>query len=412
MCLAIKERLTALAVLYEKSGIFKLYIGQQPVVYLFKPETVQAVLSNNACIDKSHEYTMVECWLGKGLGTRNGDDWRTRRKILGPAFHFTVLKDFIPIINEQSQIFCKVLSKKEDTADISQLAINCALDIICETAMGVKLNTQFEPLNVYARALHRFTEIFVVRILSPWLWPDLIFFNTPLGRELATQVKTLHQFTRGVIQNRKADVLNELQSMYQKVATENKHDQQQLQLQQELNNNNDTTCTESVDGESSSPTTDIKPKKRLAFLDLLIKLHLEGVITEEEVREEVDMFTFAGHDTTGIAIAFAMYCIGLHPDVQEKLHQEMDCIFGDDTERPVTAEDLRQMTYLECVIKESLRLYPAGPFFARHLAEDVVAGGYLLPKGTVAWLCILSLHMNKEVRVVSIEFHIDQNDLH
>lgn len=92
-----------------------------------------------------------------------------------------------------------------------------------------------------------------------------------------------------------------------------------------------------------------------------------------------------------------MFCIGLHPEVQEKLHQEMDMVFGDDRTRPVTADDLRQMTYLECVIKESLRLYPAGPFFARHLAEDVTAGGYLLPKGTVAWLCIMSLHVNEEV---------------
>lgn len=92
-----------------------------------------------------------------------------------------------------------------------------------------------------------------------------------------------------------------------------------------------------------------------------------------------------------------MHCIGLHPEVQEKLHAEMDCIFGDDSERPVTAEDLRQMTYLEMVIKESLRLYPAGPFFARHLAEDVTTNGYLLPKGTVVWLCILSLHLNEEV---------------
>lgn len=100
-------------------------------MYLFKPETVQSVLANNAVIDKSHEYEMVEPWLGKGLGTRNGDSWRVRRKILGPAFHFHVLKDFIPIINEQSRIFCDVLASKDDHQDISQLSINCALDIIC-----------------------------------------------------------------------------------------------------------------------------------------------------------------------------------------------------------------------------------------------------------------------------------------
>lgn len=91
-----------------------------------------------------------------------------------------------------------------------------------------------------------------------------------------------------------------------------------------------------------------------------------------------------------------MYCIGQHPEVQEKLQDELDNIFGDDKERAVTADDLRQLNYLECVIKESLRLYPAGPFFARQLAEEVVTNGHVMPKGTVVWLCILSLHMNEE----------------
>lgn len=153
----------------------------------------------------------------------------------------------------------------------------------------MKLNTQSEPLNAYARALHRFTEIFVIRILSPWLWPDWLFFNTPLGREMSKQIDTLHKFTRGVIRNRKADVLAELQTLYQKVDTvrDNRN------ATGDSDNNNDATF------ENNEPPFEPKKQKRLAFLDLLIKLHLEGVLSEEEVREEVDMFTFAGHDTTG-----------------------------------------------------------------------------------------------------------------
>lgn len=96
-------------------------------------------------------------------------------------------------------------------------------------------------------------------------------------------------------------------------------------------------------------------------------------------------------------MAFTLFLIGSHADVQERLYDEMVSIFGEDHERLVTTEDLRQMNYLECVIKESLRLYPSGPFFARQLAEDVTTNGYLMPKGTVVWLCILSLHMNEEV---------------
>lgn len=103
-----------------------------------------------------------------------------------------------------------------------------------------------------------------------------------------------------------------------------------------------------------------------------------------------------------------MFLIGSHPDVQDRLHEEMDNIFGGDRTRLVTTEDLRQMTYLECVIKESLRLYPSGPFFARQLAEDVTTNGYLMPKGTVVWLCILSLHMNEEVFAEPARFDPDR----
>ncbi|KAI1299275.1 Cytochrome P450 4c3 [Halotydeus destructor] len=103
-----------------------------------------------------------------------------------------------------------------------------------------------------------------------------------------------------------------------------------------------------------------------------------------------------------------MFCIGLHPEVQRKLQQEVDAIFGDDRERPVTADDLRRMPYLECTIKESLRLYPAGPFFARQLAEEVDVEGYRLPRGTVVWLCIMSLHMNQEVYPEPARFDPDR----
>ena len=51
----------------------------------------------------------------------------------------------------------------------------------------------------------------------------------------------------------------------------------------------------------------------------------------------------------------------------------MDNIFGD-SDRPVTTADLREMKYLECCVKESLRLFPSVPFLARELKEEIVIG--------------------------------------
>jgi cytochrome P450 family 4 subfamily V len=90
-------------------------------------------------------------------------------------------------------------------------------------------------------------------------------------------------------------------------------------------------------------------------------------LTLDDIQEEVDTFMFAGHDTTAAAITFLCYLMGCHPDVQAKLHAEMDSIFrghiftllliacfrfcSDDRERECTMEDIQQMTYLDCVIK-------------------------------------------------------------
>ncbi len=53
--------------------------------------------------------------------------------------------------------------------------------------------------------------------------------------------------------------------------------------------------------------------------------------------------------------------------------EELDLIFVD-SDRPVTAQDLTELKYLECCIKETLRLYPSIPLFSRRLTEDVQAG--------------------------------------
>jgi len=73
---------------------------------------------------------------------------------------------------------------------------------------------------------------------------------------------------------------------------------------------------------------DKKSTRRLAFLDsLLTQMHNEK-LTLDDIQEEVDTFMFEGHDTTAAAISFCCYLVGCHPDVQAKLHAEMDSIFG------------------------------------------------------------------------------------
>ena len=69
--------------------------------------------------------------------------------------------------------------------------------------------------------------------------------------------------------------------------------------------------------------------KRIAFLDMLLKARNEDPsITYNDIQEEVDTFMFEGHDTTCAAAGWAFQLIGSHPEVQKKLHEEIDGIFG------------------------------------------------------------------------------------
>jgi len=69
-----------------------------------------------------------------------------------------------------------------------------------------------------------------------------------------------------------------------------------------------------------------------------------------------------------------VFLLGHFPDVQAKVQEELEQIFGSDKDRPVTMEDLTRMKYLELCIKESLRIYPSVPFIGRAIKTDCPLG--------------------------------------
>ena len=129
---------------YEKERIYRLWLGQEPWVVLWKPESVEAVLSNNFLLQKSTQYDFLHPWLGTGLLTSAGSKWRSRRKMLVPAFHFKILHDFVPVFNEQADILVKRIRAKGDGVieDIIPLVTACALDVICGESMRLLTRCQ------------------------------------------------------------------------------------------------------------------------------------------------------------------------------------------------------------------------------------------------------------------------------
>ncbi|PNF41397.1 Cytochrome P450 4C1 [Cryptotermes secundus] len=207
-----------------------------------------------------------------------------------------------------------------------------------------------------SRSCCRLSQVFMDRLTKAWLYPNLTFRLSSLGRTYYKCIGVLHNFTDRVIQERK--------------------------LQREFSEN------------SANEKLETGKKKRLAFLDMLLDVSEGGTkLADEEIREEVDTFMFEGHDTTATAICYALYLLGLHPEVQDRAYQEQENIFQG-SDRTVTMKDLNDMQYLERVIKESLRLYPSVPEILREINSDIKIGGHTLPAGTVLHVHMYVLHRN------------------
>ncbi|XP_072479215.1 cytochrome P450 4V2 isoform X2 [Notamacropus eugenii] len=351
------EQITYYTEEYRHEPLLKLWIGPVPMVALYQADNVEALLSSSKQIDKSYMYKFLEPWLGLGLLTSTGNKWRSRRKMLTPTFHFTILEEFLDVMNEQANVLVNKLEKHVD-----QEAFNCflditlcALDIICETAMGKNIGAQANDDSEYVRSVFRMTDIIFRRIKMPWLWLDLWYLLFKEGREHKRSLKILHDFTDKVIEER---------------AREMKENEAQK------------------DGDMNPKNT-----KRQAFLDLLLNTTDEdgNALSHQDIREEVDTFMFEGHDTTATAMNWIIYLLGSYPEAQRKVHNELDEVFGK-SDRPVTVDDLKKLKYLDCVIKESLRLFPSVPFFARTLNSDCCIAGYKIPKGTEAVVLPYALH--------------------
>lgn len=78
----------------------------------------------------------------------------------------------------------------------------------------------------------------------------------------------------------------------------------------------------------------------------------------------------------------------------KKVIDEQRTIFHDDMERDITQEQLSKMKYLDCCIKEALRLYPSVPIIGRRVEKDVMIDGQRLEKGSAATIFVHLLHRN------------------
>jgi len=351
-------------------GIFKVWLGPLPVIILSSPETVGCILrrSSFSC-PKSFFYKIMDIGI-VGLINNNGLKWKNHRKLLSPAFDNRIFQDIVPILSNSGRQLVNYLSNVVETnggiiEDLSKVTYYYTFKILYESAVGLDFTeNRFNRLDL---SLSEAIEHIMQRGLKPWLFSDTLFkmldkramhlienVLNPFGMEIfADKLKYRKEYGIGV-----------------------KDDQE----------NNDVNL--------------LQEKYKSSFLDILIEANERDPVnfTEEDIFGEFKTFFIAGFDTTANSITWFIQNIGCHPEIQVKIHEELDEIFSDDPERDGSVEDYKRMKYLDSCIKESMRLTATVPFTSRAIEDESgvkITADITLPKGTVVLIYQHCVHLNR-----------------
>jgi cytochrome P450 len=111
-------------------------------------------------------------------------------------------------------------------------------------------------------------------------------------------------------------------------------------------------------------------------------------LTDEQIRQELLIFMFAGHDTTATALTYALWALGHSPDMEDRVAAEA----ADLADRPITADDVPRLGYTVQVLHEALRLCPPAPLVARMAMKEIEVDGHRVEAGTATIVGIYAMH--------------------
>ena len=119
----------------------------------------------------------------------------------------------------------------------------------------------------------------------------------------------------------------------------------------------------------------------------------EGVskLSDEEIVAQSVLFLLAGYETSSNTLSFTLYHLALNPDVQDKLRKEIIQAMESNAKKPLY-EVVQSVEYLDCVIMEAQRLYPATVQVNRECREDYDLNGIHIPAGTEILIPLYALH--------------------
>jgi cytochrome P450 len=310
-----------------------IYCARNPdgALYVLRhPEHFREVLLTRAD-DFSKQHTAFESLtrvLGDALLTSDGETWKRQRRLVQPAFTRKQMGAYADMMVTETVAMCDQW-RPGTKMDMGREMVNLTLRIVCRTLFSYRIDGQTDKVARAMRTLNDSTAS--LNLLPEWL-------PTPKRSRINRAIALLDDIIYGIIEQR------------QNAGSDEAHDD----LLQRL--------LTAVDSEN--------PGSRLS---------------PEEIRNQLMTLFLAGHETTSHALTWTWYLLARNPEVEAKLHQELDEVLAG---RTPGYEDLANLPYTEQVIKEAMRLYPPAYVLARRARRDTEVAGYEVPEGSelVLWL--------------------------
>ncbi|CAG8709696.1 7468_t:CDS:2, partial [Racocetra persica] len=114
-------------------------------------------------------------------------------------------------------------------------------------------------------------------------------------------------------------------------------------------------------------------------------------VSNEEIKYQIMTFLAAGHHTTSQSLSWTLYLLSKHPEIQDRLREELVQAFPDPNFQP-TYDEIEHLKYLDSVVKETLRIIPPVSLLSRLTTKDEVVNGYFIPKGSIFGVSVHAIH--------------------
>lgn len=294
--------------------------------------------------------------LGVGLLLAEGEDHKSQRKALSPAFAFRHVKELYPVFWSKSREMVETIEKVElidnapnNIVEIGGWASRAALDIIGVGGMGQDFNSLADPnteLNKTYRTVFAPNRQAQILGLLSFFIPGWIIARLPLKRndDMMAASKLARNTSRQLVRQKK-----------EKLAAKEK----------------------------------MEPD--------IISIALEsGTLSEDKLVDNMMTFLAAGHETTASALTWAAFLLSKHPDVQIRLRNEIREHIESLNDK-INDTIIDGMPYLHAVCQEVLRIYAPVPLTMREAVHDTTLMGNVVPKGTVVMLCMWAVNFSKEL---------------